>query len=85
MRCPRSIGLALLCWLLFACATLSGLRKYVCVLSLTPPGGDAIGVLDIIFMVVYVLLYALSTTVAPILVIAVGLEKALVLLRRGSR
>jgi hypothetical protein len=36
-------------------------------------------------MVVYVLLYALSTTVAPILVIAVGLEKALVLLRRGSR
>ena len=65
---------ALLLWALFLLATLCGLRKYVSVLSFTPVDGDQIGMLDMFLMLIYVLLFAGATTVAPICLLAKGLE-----------
>ena len=74
---PGLVRTALVLWGLFILASVAGLRKYVSVLSFTPVDGEAIGLLDTFLMLTYVLLYAAATTVAPICLLAKGLEVAL--------
>ena len=68
---------ALLSWGLFALATLFGMRAYVCVLSFTSPSGAPIGSFDVFWMLLYVFLFAMATTIAPICMISLGLEYVL--------
>ena len=74
LRKRKLLRIAVLCWTLFGLATLLGLREYVCVLSFTSPDGGAISLLDIFCMLVYVLLFAAATTLAPIFAIASGMD-----------